>query len=216
MSVVNQTVRMSRAGSRLDPHIIFSGSFVTERLKPGLGDGIRVYYRYAVFLCHLENRFRVVPVTVFLQLSFIVEPSARHRSEKDRLRALFQCIIYECPEILLIGPESRSVPGRVIFLGIIVAELDEKIFSWFQVSFHLVPQTAVYKAFRAAAVLGIVAHCHHGIQMRRKPLAPSPLRISFRKILVSHGGITHQPQGDFLSVLLTGGLYAESQEKRHD
>ena len=66
---------MFRVHSLVDPHIVFSGSIVSKRDKPLLSDLVRIDQRKAIFLRHLTDSLRIIPVAVHLQIAFVIEPS---------------------------------------------------------------------------------------------------------------------------------------------
>ena len=159
-----------------------------------------IYERYAVFRGHLPCRFGIVPVAVPVQVAVPVKPPAGHRREYHRAGPGRKGIFDEHPQVFSIEPVCRGIAFRVALLGIVVAELDEKVLPCLQVGLHLVPQTSVYEALGASPVLGIVHYRHAAVQVGRQPLAPASFRILFRKVLVRHGGIPHEPQDDMSAV----------------
>ena len=155
-------------------------------------------------------------MTVFFQTAPVIEPPSGNRSEQYGPGSRLKRIIYEFPQILLIGPESRCIPFRIVFLGIIVSELYEQPVTRLQVGLDLVPQSPVYETLGTSAVLRVIYHAYGSVQMGRKSLAPASFRILSGKVLVCHSGVPHKTEGDFLSVLPARTVKAQAQKDRRD
>ena len=76
VGIVYLSFRMLRIGSLLDPHVIFPGRFITKTDEPLLSNCICIDKRQSIFFSNLLDRIRIVPVTVYLQISLIIKPSA--------------------------------------------------------------------------------------------------------------------------------------------
>ena len=98
-----------------------------------------------------------------LEISFVVEPSARYRSEKHRFRSDAEGIIHKHADVILISSKGSGIACSVRLLCVIVTELDEQILPCLEVSLNPIPDSESLHAFGAAAVLGIVCNDHIGI-----------------------------------------------------
>ena len=195
MGIVFLAVRRADILAGRQVHEIRAGRLVTQAFDPVEGRRGDVQQRNTELGSHLAHRLRIIGMAVPVQ-AVLLEPAAGDRRQQDRFRAGGQGRPDEEPEIVLVSTECGRIAGRIILLSVVVAEFDEDIVARLEGGLDLVPEAQVDETLGAAAVLGIVDDLHAVIDEIPEHHAPAAFRISAGQVLVRHGGIAHQVDGE--------------------
>ena len=176
-------------------HEIGLGGVVAQFLQPVQRGGGHVDEGNAHLFGYGLHGGRIVRMAVTVQFS-LLEPAAGNGTQEHRSAAFLAHAFYEGAEVVLVGAVRRSVAGRIVRLGVVMAEFNEHVVAGLHGIVYLIPQAQVDEAFGAAPVLGIVDHLHVLIQEIGEHHAPAALLTGFGQVFFCHGAVPHQVDGE--------------------
>ena len=176
-------------------HEVGLRALIAQALEPVECGRGHVQQGHVLFFRDLLHRGGIVAVMISVE-NAVLEMPAGDGSQQNRPGALFFGGPYEETQVVLIGPECRSIARGIILLGIVVAELDEQVIPRLQVGFHLIPKAQVPETLGAAPVLGIVDDLHSIVQEVLEHHSPAAFGPRLRKVLLRHCGISDGVDGE--------------------